>query len=303
MKTKFMNKKGITLIELLIVIALLLIVLGIGYTLYFYAHNSFTNYEQRWIVQNEVRGVSRYLKNQVKTIYKCEILTAPPTKFNDENIYIWGEDNDIYIRYVDDNGKAITAVLNNEADLTIEFRRGTDSKGNVMNRLLQFEVSGASANYSLTNGVDLRNLGKNMVIEGAEKGPALEYRSVSVITEIPQLDYSTFCVVATASYGSYQEPGVMLLRRFRDEFLSRFELGRSFIRFYYDNGESVAKVIAKSDVLKFFTRLILYPVIAVAAMILNPVYAVCGYIILLCWLSLYIFMKKTFMRREIGYRL
>jgi hypothetical protein len=139
------------LIELLIVIALLLIVLGIGYTLYFYAHNSFTNYEQRWIVQNEVRGVSRYLKNQVKTIYKCEILTAPPTKFNDENIYIWGEDNDIYIRYVDDNGKAITAVLNNEADLTIEFRRGTDSKGNVMNRLLQFEVSGASANYSLTN--------------------------------------------------------------------------------------------------------------------------------------------------------
>jgi hypothetical protein len=34
-------------------------------------------------------------------------------------------------------------------------------------------------------------------------------------------------------YGDYDHPQVMVLREFRDNFLSRFALGRSFIRFYY----------------------------------------------------------------------
>ena len=34
-------------------------------------------------------------------------------------------------------------------------------------------------------------------------------------------------------YGDYEHPKVLVLREFRDNFLGKFLLGRSFIRFYY----------------------------------------------------------------------
>ena len=113
----------------------------------------------------------------------------------------------------------------------MEFLHGEDSSGNYIDNFLQFRVSGQDVNYSILNGIELRNLGKNMTIEGKLTGSALKFKTISLISELPEMAYSTYCVVATASYGSYQEPAVMLLRRFRDEFLNEFGLGRSFIKF------------------------------------------------------------------------
>lgn len=41
------------------------------------------------------------------------------------------------------------------------------------------------------------------------------------------------CYIATMAYGNYDHPQVIELRNFRDQFLSKSVLGRSFIRFYY----------------------------------------------------------------------
>ena len=41
------------------------------------------------------------------------------------------------------------------------------------------------------------------------------------------------CYIATMVYGDYEHPKVLVLREFRDNFLGKFLLGRSFIRFYY----------------------------------------------------------------------
>jgi uncharacterized membrane protein len=41
------------------------------------------------------------------------------------------------------------------------------------------------------------------------------------------------CYVATMVYGSYDAPEVLVLRRFRDNFLQKFYLGRMFIKTYY----------------------------------------------------------------------
>lgn len=41
------------------------------------------------------------------------------------------------------------------------------------------------------------------------------------------------CYIATAVYGSYEAPEVLVLRRFRDQQLSSTSAGRAFIRFYY----------------------------------------------------------------------
>lgn len=41
------------------------------------------------------------------------------------------------------------------------------------------------------------------------------------------------CYIATCVYGSYDCPQVWTLRRFRDQILSKYSLGRAFIRLYY----------------------------------------------------------------------
>ena len=293
MKKNVLGKDGVTLMELLIVISLMLLVMGLGYSLYFYAQKSFSNYEARWIVQNEARSISRYLEDQLDTIYQLEILDNNPVSFDDEYTYLWNEDNQIHIRYIDDDDEVVSTTLNHESDLTVEFIRGKDSKGNFINNFLQFQVVSNDVDYSVLNGVELRNLGKNMSIEGGNTGNSLKFKTVSLISELPEMDYSTFCVVATASYGSYQEPAVMLLRRFRDEFLNDFGLGRTFVRFYYNHSKPLSQVIARSGVLRLLTRILLYPLIAVAGMILNPVFRLYGFMYMNCMLIAYILLKKS----------
>jgi len=52
------------------------------------------------------------------------------------------------------------------------------------------------------------------------------------------------CFVATAVYGSYDHPSVVVLRRFRDQRLSVSRGGRTFIRAYYRFGPALARFVA-----------------------------------------------------------
>ena len=49
------------------------------------------------------------------------------------------------------------------------------------------------------------------------------------------------CYVATCVYGSYDCPEVWTLRRFRDEYLAKYALGRAFIRTYYAVSPSIVR--------------------------------------------------------------
>jgi len=49
------------------------------------------------------------------------------------------------------------------------------------------------------------------------------------------------CYIATAVYGSYEAPSVLVLRRYRDEHLATHPLGRAFIRSYYAVSPPMAK--------------------------------------------------------------
>ena len=59
-------------------------------------------------------------------------------------------------------------------------------------------------------------------------------------TKDPSLKVSK-CYIATAVYGSYDAPEVLILRRFRDEVLSKSMPGRAFIRSYYAVSPPVAR--------------------------------------------------------------
>uniref|UniRef100_A0A7C4MLW5 SGNH hydrolase-type esterase domain-containing protein n=1 Tax=Desulfatirhabdium butyrativorans TaxID=340467 RepID=A0A7C4MLW5_9BACT len=70
------------------------------------------------------------------------------------------------------------------------------------------------------------------------------------------------CFIATAAFGSMEEPHVQMLRAFRDRVLMGSSVGRWFVKGYYRFSPPIAKVIAANAFLRSLVRVLLLPIIA-----------------------------------------
>ena len=69
------------------------------------------------------------------------------------------------------------------------------------------------------------------------------------------------CFIATAAFGSYQAPEVILLQKFRDRILLASEPGRLFVALYYRVSPPIAAFISHDELLRRAVRLSLKPLI------------------------------------------
>lgn len=76
------------------------------------------------------------------------------------------------------------------------------------------------------------------------------------------------CFVATAAYGNYDDPAVVLLRQFRDRVLSKSDTGKKFIAWYYREGPALAGFIAGHSAAAWLARIILAPVVGLVFLML-----------------------------------
>ena len=77
------------------------------------------------------------------------------------------------------------------------------------------------------------------------------------------------CFIATAAYGSYFEPHVMVLRNFRDLYLLSNGPGTKLVEFYYRHSPPLAKVIAGDERLRTLSRWALFPLVALVSFMVH----------------------------------
>ena len=294
------NSSGFSIVELLLALALLLIALGLGYNLLFFARNSFERSEERWMEQNEVVSVSSIFYDALNEAYYVEIVpdvSSIPTDLPYYGAFYVVSGQTIYQSKIPDSAATLTQLPGD--GLTVNFALETyptDDGPYPYNDLINVTVVSKDLNYTLSNSVHLDNMNRDKTVhydklpDDVIFGPVIVFQTKEVVSTIPASLYDSLCFIATASYGSPMDPSVRLLRRFRDDVLLETVVGTKFVEFYYENSPPVAEVIAQSPVLRFVTRAVLYPVVGLVSMVMNPLHLLS--VLAGIFITLVIFKKK-----------
>jgi len=99
-------------------------------------------------------------------------------------------------------------------------------------------------------------------INFAQEKAIAEHRGTKVIINGGATPPPRRCFVATVCYGE-QSSQVARLRAFRDEYLDRAEIGRKFIKWYYEYGPLLAEWVSESPILRVAVKVALAPIVII----------------------------------------
>ena len=125
---------------------------------------------------------------------------------------------------------------------------------------LQFDIVNEFQTKNMRNYSDSQIedivIGLTKNIENKIKSDIVENKSNIVSNQ------SKGCFIATACYGNYNAPEVLILRKYRDDVLLNTIIGTAFVKFYYFVSPPLAKQLEKYDKAKSFVRKhILQPIV------------------------------------------
>lgn len=289
------NKRGFTLFEVLITLALLTVVLALAAGTIFQIYTYYAASEELWIVKQEVTAVTDWMIDSLQLAAEAEIISgtyssAQAFGADDKYTYVYQAD-DGFIYYRNPGAAAGTKLTNMAVDCTFKVPAAT-------NRALEFSIGGETQSgkvYNVDSAVTLLNLAEISKVKG-NTGSVVKIGGNDLVLSAMTASMTGGCFIATAAYGSPISPAVLLLRDFRDNFLLKTKPGEAFVAWYYKVSPPLAEIIAENSFLKFITQILLLPLIMIAAVMMFPqMYAAAGLSILLI---IYLSFRK---RRKIKY--
>lgn len=213
----------------------------------------------------KIKEVISIYNNALKYSSEENFVKAVVAKYLAEFISKFKDHNQEF--FVENAGKSADLSLKNQFDdnkaellVGVEYALGlVDSISNENNEynheyLSEIKLDLALEGYSLTFLNDERledckryfNIIKDISPEGAEELHPPRAR-----------DEAGGCFIATAAMGDYDHPLVVDLRSFRDEILMKCQVGRFFVKKYYQLSPPLAGVISKNRFLKLLTLIVI----------------------------------------------
>ena len=197
----------------------------------------------------------------------------------------------------------------NTTDNTIKIAAGGNTSGgdtlvdHVSSLVLTYKKGAANWVPGTDDFSLLSNVGVTLVLTRPSGGSNLTFSTVitprnnanrggSTSTTMPP---TSGCFIATAAFGHYDHPMVILLREFRDQYLLTWDAGRMIVRAYYAGGPYLADLIRDRVWACTLIQLLLLPFAGMAFLLLYTPQAI-PFIFLFSWIAVRIFSK--FIRRR-----
>lgn len=158
--------------------------------------------------------------------------------------------------------KAGQLIDNALANLTVKqqqdlMARAADEALNLEVRARNMRIDSDQSSKDIQNHIDAFNcLNKEGKFDSHELRSEIKTASGRMTIQSNR-GVKAGCFVATAAFGNEEHETVALLRRYRDNVLSKSRLGKSFISWYYHNGPLLAEWLIKHKRLIPITRAIL----------------------------------------------
>ena len=156
MRNKLLKQHGFTLLEVLIVVALIPLLLGVTYSIFSMSNKTFNSSTGKAVIQKDARTTTRFITKQLRNAK--EVAVSPPTINDGEKYYaikLIKNTNDslstLVIQTIDSKNLVVEELSIGKRFKNISFK--TDSPG-VLSFSLGFE------NYTLTSAIKLNNISK-----------------------------------------------------------------------------------------------------------------------------------------------
>lgn len=163
------RKQGFTLAELIVFLALLGVVLAIGYRLLFFGQNTFAMGSDQFQVQSELRTAGDFMINELRNAEEIDIINAAdlPASPDHNYRYIYLEGSKI-IHQHDGNVRELTGAIVQDQDI-FEIRKDSGNRN-----FLSIRMTGMLNGHSYDLSTEI--LLKNVVNKDPKAGKAIKYK-------------------------------------------------------------------------------------------------------------------------------
>ncbi|MDW7667535.1 MAG: prepilin-type N-terminal cleavage/methylation domain-containing protein [Bacillota bacterium] len=178
----FNNRKGVTLLELIIALAIVGLVLTLAFNLFFFGNEIFAKGSDQYEVQHSVRLSLSSVTNEIRYASTLYIENDKPDTFEDPYSYLYYENSSVYYSYIDTDDTRRTKTLGNDIT-SISFSKESD-------KLIEITLNGLEQNqsYEIITEVGLPNMSiKNNDIIGTS-GTVLKFEKNSEIVNLSSTD-------------------------------------------------------------------------------------------------------------------